>query len=175
MSPGGGSVSRPTGQIEKQFKGAATSNPEQFRQTWLPIAQRVAANDPTLTPEDRRRYYAGAQMGFAYYGGSPTATAPSPGASSGVPGAPGAPGTTPGGGVGAPGVPGGGVSDPSLTGLGAAASNVSGGSGLFTPGEGGEAFGSGVALSGPGALRQGIGNRMLPQQSMSLAALRRIY
>ena len=64
---------------------------------------------------------------------------------------------------------------PSLTGLSTAASNVSGGSGAFAPGEGGESFGSGVALSGPGALRQGIGNRILPRDSMSLAALRRIY
>ena len=56
-----------------------------------------------------------------------------------------------------------------------ATSNVSGGSGAFTPGEGGEAYGPGAMLSAPGALRQGIGTRILPQQSMSLAALRRIY
>ena len=168
-----GAGSQLTGQIQNKFQEKATQNPETFRQTWLPIAQRIAENDPNLTAEDRERYYAGAQMGFAYYGGSPTAAPPSASATS--PGAPGASGATPGGGVGAPGAPSGGATDPSLAGLNTAASNVSGGSGLFTPGEGGETFGPGVALSGPGALRQGIGSRMLPRESMSLAALRRIY
>ena len=69
----------------------------------------------------------------------------------------------------------GGSAPSSLAGLNTAASNVSGGSGAFTPGEGGEAYGPGVQLSAPGALRQGLGTRILPQQSMSLAALRRIY
>lgn len=55
------------------------------------------------------------------------------------------------------------------------ASNVSGGSGAFTPGEGGESGGPGVQLSAPGALRQGIGTRILPRDSMALAGLQRLY
>jgi len=63
-----------------------------------------------------------------------------------------------------------------VTGMGGGdASNVSGGSGLYTPGEGGEGGGPGVNLSGPFALRQGLGTRILPQLSPSLAGLRSLY
>ena len=53
--------------------------------------------------------------------------------------------------------------------------NVSGGSGVFAPGEGGESAGGGVAISAPGTLRQGIGTRILPMTSMALAGLQRLY
>ena len=62
-----------------------------------------------------------------------------------------------------------------LSAVNASGDGVSGGSGLFTPGGSADQPGAGIALSGPGALRQGIGTRILPHDSMALAALRRIY